>query len=213
MDLNVLIHDLLPMADIHTLKSFACSHKAISNAINNEQFWEQRCDLDFINDSSYSLCAQVKEMENTPTWKKFYKYFSLMRKYQIDDQAFDSFSWKGQYTFGYAWIRGTRIALTHQGATLCNRMGINYIPDDLEQYFLYGYNPNFWLDSPDELISRINKHFECVDFKICTDGDDYHEERDDNGDVYLIRSKGSIICELNKIKKVAKFLYYDFKSV
>ena len=215
---DIIIHYLLPIVDLSALKSFACSNKSFLQVINTEKFWQQRCDRDFWQDESYSCFAQVRDMEGVPTWKKFYSRFFLMRKYQINDQASNSFSWKGIYSFGYAWIRGTRIALTNEGATLCNRVGLNYIPGNLEQYFLYDNNPNFWLESPDELISRLNKQSQCSNFKICTDGNEYDEERTydeectyDENDVYLIHDKGKIVSELNNIKKVAKFLYYDFE--
>ncbi len=202
MDTNVLIHDLLPKVDIQTLKAFASSNKNLSQVINNETFWEKQCDRDFWDDESYSCFTQVRDMENKPTWKKFYSRFYLMRKYQIDDQAEDFF-WKGEYTFGYSWIRGTRIALTEKGGHVENEIGIKEVPDDCEKYFLYEPSKSFWLDSPQNFIDILEKQKEATNFEVTT-GDN---------DIYLIKNKMNIIKELKDICKVAKFLIYEFKSV
>lgn len=216
MNFDVLIYDLLPILDIKTLKSFACANKKFAQIINKELFWEKLWDRDFVNDESYNIFTHAQKMENRRTWKKLYRRFYLMRKYQINDQGPD-FYWKGKYTFGYSWFRGTYVSLTESGGTIVHinsdRIHVMYTPKDLKDYFFHTNGTYFWCDSLKKLIKSLEKHKQSTNFNILSSGDDYDESNynDAENDIYLIKDKMNIIRELKNILKVAKFLGYRFK--
>lgn len=213
MNLDILIYELLPILDIETLKEFACTNKTIYNAIKKKRFWKQLCDRDFMNDEDYDFFVQ---MENRPTWRKFYSRFYLMRKYQVYDPG-PSFQWKGIYTLGYSWSTGTYVVLTEMGGTIVhinkNRLGISWTPGDLQKHFSNTNGTYIWLDSLKMLVKDLEKHKQSTNFKITSGGEYYDENNDDDADeIYLIKDKMNIIRELRHILKVAKFTGYRFKS-